>query len=413
MRHKKIYGLLFFLLSPALVFAGGSTYSRFGKGDILLFGGSRAYAMGGTGISSLGEDFINQLNPAGLSKITNPLLTGSFETEHYSSESLTGSGTFNTFNFQSFVVAIPISVDNGIVLSLEATPYSKVRYATSRTDSVLTADGGTMMNSFYGSGGIMSLGLGISYSVTEHLHLGLKFQNYYGNCDQFLVPVYSDSTLTSKNYEASSYYNGIGATFGAIWENIGTSIGVHALDNISVGFVFSTPVSLSTDSTIYYPSIDTSTTHSGISMLPYSIGLGLTYIPNEQYRFAADFIYQNWKNSKYFDRTDPNIRDAYRFGVGFEFLPKRETAATWGRTAYRLGGYYYSTYYYINGTGIDEIGVTGGIGVPLSFTGKLDVGFQYAMRGTTSASLQKDKIFRMNISVSVSELWFFKFEDPD
>ena len=170
MRYIKIFGFLFFLLSPSFVFAGGSTYSRYGMGDILLFGGSRSYAMGGTGISSIGSDFINQFNPAGLAKIVNPLLTGSFEMEHYASKDSTSSGTFNSFYFQSFVVAIPISVDDGIVLSLEATPYSRVGYAVKKTDNV--GNNTTSLNSYYGSGGIMTLGLGVSYSVSDQLHSG-------------------------------------------------------------------------------------------------------------------------------------------------------------------------------------------------------------------------------------------------
>ncbi len=413
MRYIKICSLLFLLFIPSSIFAGGSTYSRYGMGDLLLFGGSRSYAMGGTGIASIGGDFINQFNPAGLTKIVNPLLTGSFEMERYTSESATGSGTFNTFNFQSFVVAIPISVDDGIVLSLEATPYSRVGYAVNRTDTVLLGSNTTSLNSYYGSGGIMNLGLGISYSVSDHFHIGLKIQNYYGSSDQFVVSKYSDSTLTNANYEASSYYNGFGATFGAIWENIGNSIGVRALEHLTAGIVISTPVSLSTDSTLYYPSIDTSTVNSGYSTIPLSIGLGLSYIPSDQYHVEADFIYQSWKSAKYLGYEDPNIRNAYRVGLGFEFLPRQTTAATWGRTSYRIGGYYYSTYYFLNGTGINEIGITGGVGLPLSYTGKMDVGFQLATRGTTNSLLQKDTIVRMNIALSVTELWFFKFEDAD
>jgi len=411
MRYIKYFGFLFFLLSPSFVFAGGSTYSRYGMGDILLYGGSRSYAMGGTGISSIGSDFINQFNPAGMAKIVNPLLTGSFEMEHYASKDSTGSGPFNSFYFQSFVVAIPISVDDGIVLSLEATPYSRVEYAVKKTDDV--GNNTTSLNSYYGSGGIMTLGLGVSYSVSDQLHLGVKIQNYYGSSDQFVVANYSDSTLLNTNYEASSYYNGIGASFGAIWEHIGNSLGIRVLEPLTAGIVVSAPVSLTTDSTLYYPSIDTSTVHSGNSTIPLSIGIGLSYIPSDQYHVEADFIYQNWKDSKSLGGSDPNIRNAFRAALGFEFLPRQTTAASWGRTAYRFGGYYYSTYYYLNGTGINEIGITGGIGIPLSYTGKMDVGFQLATRGTTNSSLQKDTIVRMNIALSVTELWFFKYEDPD
>jgi hypothetical protein len=111
----------------------------------------------------------------------------------------------------------------------------------------------------------------------------VKIQNYYGSSDQFVVANYSDSTLLNTNYEASSYYNGIGASFGAIWEHIGNSLGIRVLEPLTAGIVVSAPVSLTTDSTLYYPYIDTSTSHSGYSTIPLSIGIGLSYIPSDQY----------------------------------------------------------------------------------------------------------------------------------
>ncbi len=99
-------------------------------------------------------------------------------------------------------------------------------------------------------------------------------------------------------------------------------------------------------------------------------------------------------------------------GLGAERLPVREFNASWlDKFAYRLGFYFISTYYKINGEPINEWGVTGGFGMPLTRSTRLNVGIEYGQRGTTSHNLIKDNIFRISLSLNVGELWFVLFED--
>ncbi len=108
--------------------AGGSSYSRYGIGDILHYGDGRIYALGGTGIALVDDGFINRLNPAGMARISLTRFSGGFEYNRFSSKDENGSSLYSFTELQGLAFAFPISKENGIVLSFEATPYSTVNY---------------------------------------------------------------------------------------------------------------------------------------------------------------------------------------------------------------------------------------------------------------------------------------------
>ena len=75
----KIFLIILIVIFPLITFAGGSSFSRYGFGDILRCGDSRTYAMSGTGIAFIDAGFINGLNPAGLARISNTRFSAGLE----------------------------------------------------------------------------------------------------------------------------------------------------------------------------------------------------------------------------------------------------------------------------------------------------------------------------------------------
>ena len=70
-------------ICPFITLAGGSSFSQYGFGDMLRTGDSRTYALSGTGIALLGDGFINELNPAGLARISLTRFSTGFEYNNY------------------------------------------------------------------------------------------------------------------------------------------------------------------------------------------------------------------------------------------------------------------------------------------------------------------------------------------
>ena len=405
----KVTLTIFTVLFPLIVHAGGSSYSRYGFGDILRYGDSRIYAMGGTGIALVDDGSINLLNPAGMSRISYTRFSAGFEYNGFSSKDSSGSSFYSTGGLQGLAFAFPISRENGIVMSIEATPYSKVNYAIS-SSNFDTLSGSIQHQTFYGSGGLSYLGLGLSGSPLNTLHLGGRLNYMYGRTRQYQTSSFDSSYYTSTTFDRTIYYSGFTFTLGAIYEGIDQLLGLPSLHNLSLGLTLTTASSFNANVERIYSEGDT-TNQNGTADIPLSIGLGLSYLHQNRYRFLGDFVFENWGNLKPFVLDPVTLRNSYRTSIGFEAIPEKGADTFWKRIFYRAGLAYNSTYYQINGVGINEVLMSGGVGLPMGPESWLNISLQVGMRGTTDNNLQKDIIVRLSVAVSASELWFLKFDE--
>ena len=405
----KVTLTIFTVLFPLIVHAGGSSYSRYGFGDILRYGDSRIYAMGGTGIALVDDGSINFLNPAGMSRISFTRFSAGFEYNGFSSKDSSGSSFYSTGGLQGLAFAFPISRENGIVMSIEATPYSKVNYAIS-SSNFDTLSGSIQHQTFYGSGGLSYLGLGLSGSPLNTLHIGGRLNYMYGRTRQYQTSSFDSSYYTSTTFDRTIYYSGFTFTLGAIYEGIDQLLGLPSLHNLSLGLTLGTASSLDANAERIYSEGDT-TNYNGTANIPLSVGLGLSYLHQNRYRFLGDFVFENWGNLKPFALDPVTLRNSYRTSIGFEAIPEKGADTFWKRIFYHAGFAYNSTYYQINGVGINEVLMSGGVGLPMGPESWLNIGLQVGMRGTTDNNLQKDIIVRLSVAVSASELWFLKFDE--
>nr|MBP8976888.1 hypothetical protein [Bacteroidota bacterium] len=259
---------------------------------------------------------------------------------------------------------------------------------------------------------LVALAAGISLSVTNDIHLGAKIAYDFGRKEQYIKTDFTDANILDTEFEHSYGYHGFGGSFGIIVERIGQHLHIKCLEPLTLGLTFSPSLSLSTNDQAYYPMYDTTITlQSGYSDLPLSIGAGLSYNLNKSYILVSDIQVQQWDRTKTLEHTESSLRNSIKFGIGCERVPNRKETNFWSRSSYRIGAYYHSTYYNINGKGIDELGITAGIGLPIRMLGKLDLGFQYAKRGTTEYNLQTDSFYRISLGLTVNERWFLKFEE--
>jgi hypothetical protein len=400
--------LALLMLTSLPLYSGGSPYSRYGVGDILSFNSTRTYAFGGVAIGLIGDGFINRLNPAGMADIRYTRFSGAFEATSMRSKTDDASGSSGFGAFQGAAFAIPIDTSLGIVLGIDATPFSSVRYATTSADttSLVASD-----QIFYGSGGVSTLGIALSASITQRVHVGAKLQYYYGRSRQYVTAVFRDPSLSDNTFDRSTYYSGFGFTTGLLIDHIGDLIDAPSLRTLTAGLIIQTPVSIDLREEEFVASTDTSYMRNGSFDLPLSFGVGFSYLASDRYLIAADVYTQQWGRVKRDGAHPAELRNSLRAAVGLEIQPARQGESFWKRVAYRIGAYYHSTNVQLNGSGIDELGVTAGFGFPIGPESRLDLGFQLGIRGTTSSQLQRDTIFRFSLGISASEIWFMHFEE--
>jgi hypothetical protein len=365
--------------------------------------------MAGTGIALLDDGSINFLNPAGMTHIAFTRFSAGFEYDRFSSKDDNSSSFYSTGGLQGLAFAIPISRENGIVLSIQMTPYSKVSYAinSSNFDSF---SGSIEHQTFYGSGGLSYLALGLSGTPLNALHIGGRLNYLYGRTRQYQKISFDDASYSNAEIDRSIYYSGFTFTLGTIYEGIGQILNMPSLRNLSLGVTMTTASSLDADAYRIYSGTDT-LIQKGPADIPLSLGFGLSYLHQNRYRFLGDIVLENWGNLKPFILDPTTLRNSYSTGIGFEVVPMRGADSYWKRIFYRAGVAYNSTYYQVNGVGINELLFSGGVGLPMGPESWLNIGLQVGLRGTTDSRLQKDMIIRLSAAVSASEIWFLKFDE--
>jgi hypothetical protein len=405
---------IFLMTAVAHASTGGSSYSLFGIGDIRYLPNARSAGMGYTGLGLPSATMINSMQPAAWARITRVRLDAGLLYEGFKSSDETRSVYLANSDFNGALLAIPISVEHGIVSVLGFTPYSNVNY-----DLFVDGqqEGINYQINHFGSGGISRGVVGLSYSPLPDLALGASLNYLFGSIDdaRTFSPLNSPSGGTSYAGGVSTTtmtLHGLTMSIGGQFSGFGNIS--QSLSQFSLGFVVTSRGNLKTERQTTYDYLterDTIPAAKERLTIPVAYGFGLAYQPSERYLFAADYYAQQWGTATFNGIDPPEIRNSFRVGIGGERLPERDATKWFARLVYRLGFYYHSTYYKINNQPINEWGVTGGLAIPLFGDARLNTAFEYGNRGTTSNGLVKDKFFRMTLSVTLSEPWFQRYEE--
>ncbi|MCZ6777169.1 MAG: hypothetical protein O7D34_12055 [Ignavibacteria bacterium] len=410
MRKISTLALAIFVTSAALSEDGGSNYSTFGIGDLRYAANVRSAGMGYTGIGLPAADYVNSISPATWARIQGTRLEASFLYEGFNSTDGNKSIYLANGDFNGVLLAIPISPAHGIVFVGGFTPYSNVRYNIFTTG---TEEGIDYTVNHLGSGGLGKGQVGLSYSPLTDLSFGASFNYLFGSLDNSRTFTPTSTSFAGGKTVETTNINGITVSLGGLFTSLGNIS--ESLRPFSIGFVINSRGNLNTKRQLAYEfqsERDSSEVFKGRLVVPIAYGFGVAYQPSKRFLFAADYYAQPWKTAEFNGVNPIEIRNSYRFGLGAERLPVREFNASWlNKFAYRLGFYFISTYYKINGEPINEWGVTGGFGMPLTRSTRLNVGIEYGQRGTTSHNLIKDNIFRISLSLNVGELWFVRFQE--
>ena len=181
---KKLFSILLLLVSITAfnIHAvadnnGGSGYSRFGIGDIWYFNSARAVGMGGASIGVLSTNSIDRLNPAAWGRVNRTRFSFGAVYEGYSTTDDVNSAFLSKTHFNGFMLALPFSVEHGLVLGAGFTPYSRVNY---NIITPISQGGLDYTLQYLGEGGLSLAHIGLSGKLSDDIFLGTKFNYYFG-----------------------------------------------------------------------------------------------------------------------------------------------------------------------------------------------------------------------------------------
>ena len=398
-----------------------SPYTRYGYGDLSdqSFGNSKA--MGGIAFGLRDGAQINPLNPASYTAIDS--LTFIFEGGvSLQNMNVNGGGVkLNAKNSSFDYLAMQFRLHPRVAMSIGLLPFSNVGYSVSDARTSTDAETGNVLNytrSFTGDGGLHQLYGGIGVKVLKNLSLGVNASFFWGDITRTGTILYP---------ETSSSYSYIQQTAVSI-SDYKLDFGVQYTQEFSkkhsmtIGAVFSPKHKLNNDYTVSKQASATSSNNLDATLeLPNIFGVGFTYNYDKRLTVGMDYSLQQWSKAKFgVATTDEAMRDDFnetyaycdrhKISVGAEYIPNLIGRSYLSHIKYRLGAYYTTPYYKIDGKKASrEYGVTAGFGLPVPRSRSiLSISGQFVRVSGQEATFVNENIFRVSIGLTFNERWFFK-----
>lgn len=400
-----------------------SPYSLFGVGQ--LRGKSmnvRLKGMGSASYAMFGGGMINSANPASYTQIDSLAFLFDaglyFKSSTFSTSSLSEPSRNASFDY----VSVAFGLFQWWKIALGVQPYSSAGYTmlVNRTNPEI----GSTTTRFKGSGGLNQVFLGNGFKLGKHLSLGANVYYVFGNAQSETSLYFPDSSYyigSRRNLDlmVKSFMFDYGLLFNTrVGNDINLSVGLTYnqkvnLRGVQTLFVRSIEEDMDTEveyliDTIVYETTGTKTT------IPHGFGIGLALQKTDRWTFSADFNWMQWSKFAHQGITE-GLKDAWNVAVGAELTP-RHTSVTgyFSRVTYRFGGFYEQGFVCLPGNdgedhNINKVGITVGVSLPLPRTlSKVNLALEVGQYGTRAGGLIQERYARLDVGVSVHELWFMK-----
>jgi hypothetical protein len=406
-----------------------SPYSIFGPGELQFMGNASNLAKGRVSQGIRKPYEINSLNPASYSSLKNTIIEAGFAQNNGTIKSANSSAEVTTVGFSYVNFGIPLSEKRGWGLSFGLMPYSSIGYKVV-ADSSVQQDTFKMpiTNTFIGKGGLTKFYIGMGYKIYKDslrsLSLGVNVGYIFGNLNsttQALFPIdYLKFNIEESN---NRYTGGLVFDYGLQFEQkigkktsavVGASMNVrtelsstrqYVLRSLAIGGGSRNgrDTALSTDN------------ESGSMTLPMGLKAGLSVNHNDKFLLAADVEYTEWSAYKTTWPSSGSSGDALRNSLSFAFggsytQDVNDYNNFLKRVEYRAGFRYEQSNIIINNNGVDLMGISAGLGLPMGKSrSKVNVSFEYLKRGTTSNNLLQEDYYRLILGITFADRWFVRY----
>lgn len=414
-----------------------SPYSIYGIGGIAREGTAHTQTMGGVGIASRNNRFINTTNPAAVTArdtLSFMCDIGMYENNVIYAQG-SGMDARNTFNVNNIVFSFPIWRSSAFMVGL--APFSDVGYSFSRkeTDEEIIAHTGNITYDSYGDGSLYQLYVGAGATFWKRLSIGAQFIYYFGNIDRMSNETFSNSSYRSINYGSRMNLSGFTGKFGIQYEQKiapKTSMTLGATYRMGTGIRgyashFAYASQSSVVDTLKSMTWTDTLSRVGTPRIADELGVGISFKGDDRWSVEFNYLRSDWRNSNFenckgfaasSDGTIFTSSVSQSFRAGFEIIPgKNDIRYYFRRCTYRAGIYYDQDYMRMNGARIDSYGLTFGMTLPVfRWYNGITVGMDIGRRGNNklvtagekSAGLTSETYFKICIGFNIHDIWFQK-----
>lgn len=413
------------LAAQGQAYSGYSPYSIFGVGDLSRQGTAYNRTMGGVGVATRSNRFINILNPAAVTARDSLAFMADFslygDNKVFSQNGI--KSVNNTFNINDCVISFPLWSTSAMMMGISPFSDTGFGYSFDYTDPDVIGRTGNISYSAAGSGSIYKFFTAAGISLWDNLSVGAEMDYYFGNLTKTFTTALSDASYNSIVSSTSLQASAIGGKFGIQYE--------HKL-NSKLKLIAGVTYSTGADIKGYYDDLRLSSGYAVSDTLYYrsdtlgrgnnakiasEIGVGLSLRYADKWMLAFDYTRSDWKNSGiggisgFSSSTSPfaaSLSEAYR--IGFELVPNRNDIRYYfNNVAYRAGAYYKKENFLLNGRQISSMGVTFGATLPIyRWYNGLTLGLELGQRGSLSDGMIRERYINFSIGVNIFDIWFQK-----
>lgn len=409
-------------------YSGFTPYSIFGIGDVSKQGTSFNKGMGGVGIATRNNRFLNLTNPAAVTARDSLAFMGDF--------GLAGSSTMlkqeginsgsNTFNIYDFAFSFPIYKSSAMYVGI--TPFSNIGYGfyTSVDDPNILGQVGDVTYASTGNGSLYDAFIGGGITFWKRLSIGAQASYYFGSINKYTALTFSESSYRSLTSGYDLTLRAVSGKVGIQYEiplKQGSSLTIGATYRAKSdmkGYVDDYKyASISGVSDTLKFSTDTLKNLTDRVNIASEIGVGISYKLRDKLLVEFDYTRSDWSKSNMNNTTGfANVSQNTRFATttaqsfrgGFEITPNRNDVRYYlKRVTYRAGAYYDQAYYTLNDNPVNTVGITFGATLPINrwyngITFAIDLG----QRGYARDYMVRERFVNFTVSFNIFDIWFQK-----
>ena len=390
-----------------------SPYSYFGVGETNFSATVENQMMGGN-TAYYDSVHQNMNNAASLSKLkfVNYSVGLDLKNTSYLSASTNEKSTAAAINYIS--VAIPTKL---LSFSFGIKPKTSVGYLLENDDKSKTPP---ELNRFTGSGGVSNAFVSIGFELFKNWGFGVSSSYAFGNLNHYHTKILENIELYTRVSSESSV-SGLDYNFSTVYQKT-----FNEKITLYTSIVYQPEAKYKSRNNQTISTIDPNSSFGGDSeeidlsavglkntniKIPNSLSFGLGLGQDKKWFLGFNYMKNDeggYKN-ELMGLDNVEFKSSQTYSIGGFLLPEYNSFTNYFKTlTYRFGLRYKSGGLYVNNQQINEIGVNFGFGIPLAGISSANLGFEFGQRGTTKASLIKEKFFSIRLGVSLNDLWFIR-----
>ena len=390
-----------------------SPYSYFGVGETNFSATVENQMMGGN-TAYYDSVHQNMNNAASLSKLkfVNYSVGVDLKNTSYLSASTNEKSTAAAINYIS--VAIPTKL---LSFSFGIKPKTSVGYLLENDDKSKTPP---ELNRFTGSGGVSNAFVSIGFELFKNWGFGFSSSYAFGNLNHYHTKILENIELYTRVSSESSV-SGLDYNFSTVYQKT-----FNEKITFYSSIIYQPEAKYKSRNNQSISTIDPNSGFGGDSeeidlsavglkniniKIPNTLSFGLGLGQDKKWFLGLNYMKTDeggYKN-ELMGLDNVEFKSSQTYSIGGFLLPEYNSFTNYFKTlTYRFGLRYKSGGLYVNNQQINEIGVNFGFGIPLAGISSANLGFEFGQRGTTKASLIKEKFFSIRLGVSLNDLWFIR-----